>query len=268
MFRSARTLFALASLAALPYSAAAADFHCDLAHHEPFLDQANRFILAGLQYQPVEATQAGYHGDANVLDTQLDDSSPETIAAQRKLMLAGKTCFAAVKVASPEDVADLALLRDNINSSLFALDVLQPYHYRPQDYVEMIGSGLFFPLTSTEGTEQARLSAVLSRMEKIPGILDEARHNLKEADPVFIDTALDENTGNLGVLDQIGGMIPTGSPLRARYDAASKAARAALDSYAAWLKDDLAHRPHTVTWRTGPTRLRKDLRLRPWPGHS
>ena len=266
MFRSARTLFALASLAALPYSAAAADFHCDLAHHEPFLDQANRFILAGLQYQPVEATQAGYHGDANVLDTQLDDSSPETIAAQRKLMLAGKTCFAAVKVASPEDVADLALLRDNINSSLFALDVLQPYHYRPQDYVEMIGSGLFFPLTSTEGTEQARLSAVLSRMEKIPGILDEARHNLKEADPVFIDTALDENTGNLGVLDQIGGMIPTGSPLRARYDAASKAARAALDSYAAWLKDDLAHRPHTVTWRTGPTAYAKIFAFALGPG--
>ena len=98
MLRSSRTLFALACLALLHYSAAAADFHCDLAQHEPFLDQANRFILAGLQFQPVEATQAGYHGDANVLDNELDDSSPETIAAQRKLMLAGKICFAAVKV--------------------------------------------------------------------------------------------------------------------------------------------------------------------------
>ena len=266
MLRSPRILFALACLAVLHYSAEAADFHCDPAHREPFLDQANRFMLAGLQFQPVEATQAGYHGDGNVLDSQLDDSSPETIAAQRKLMLAGKTCFAAVKAASPEDGADLALLRDNINSTLFGLDVLQPYRYRPQDYVEMIGSGLFFPLTSTEGTEQARLTAVLSRMEKIPRILDEARHNLKEADPVFIDTALDENTGNLGVLDQIGGMIPAGSPLRPRYDAASKAARAALESYAAWLKDDLAHRPHTVTWRSGPTAYAKIFAFALGPG--
>src|ERR1700753_2403670 len=258
MLRSPRILFALACLAVLHSSAEAADFHCAPAHSEPFLDQANHFMLAGLQFQPVEATQAGYHGDANVLDSQFDDSSPETIAAQRKLMLAGKTCFAAVKAASPEDGADLALLRDNINSTLFGLDVLQPYRYRPQDYVEMIGSGLFFPLTSTEGTDQARLTAVLSRMEKIPRILDEARHNLKEADPVFIDTALDENTGNLGVLDQIGGMIPAGSPpRRPRYDPTSKAARAALESYAAWLKDDLAHRPHTVTWRTGPTAYAK-----------
>ena len=245
-----RTVLTLACLAAFHYTAVAADYRCDPG--QPFLDQANRFILAGLQFQPVEATQAGYHGDANILDTELDDSGPESIAAQRKLLLTGKVCFAAAKVTSPEDVADLALLRDNIDSGLFSLDVLETYRYHPQDYVEMIGSGLFFPLTSTEGTEQARLSAVLTRMEKIPRILEHARHNLKEADPVFIDTALEENTGNLGVLDQIGGMIPAGSPLRPRYDAASSTARASLESYAAWLKDDLARRPHTVTWRTGP----------------
>jgi uncharacterized protein (DUF885 family) len=266
MFSRSRIVFALACLAMLPYSAAAAEFRCTIAPHEPFLDQANRFVLAGLQYQPVEAAQAGYHGEANILDTELDDSSPEAIAAQRKLMLTGKLCFAGAKADSPEDVADLALLRDNIDSSLFALDVLESYRYRPQDYVEMIGSGLFFPLTSTEGTEQARLTAVLARMEKIPRILDQARHNLKEADPVFIDTALDENAGNSGVLDQIGGMIPSGSPLRPRYEGASKAARAALDNYAAWLKNDLAHRPHTRTWCTGPTAYAKIFAFALGPG--
>src|SRR5271163_4921231 len=252
-FFMCRFVFALLCVASFQYSAAAAvteTFHCNAAAHEPFLDQANRFILTALRYQPVEATQAGYHGEPGApLDNELDDLSPATIAAERALFIAGKLCFAAAKAGTPEEGADLALLRDNIESTLFQLDVLQSYRYRPQDYVEMIGSGLFFPLTSTEGTEQARLTAVLARMEKIPRILDQARHNLKEADPVFIDTALDENAGNLGVIDQIGGMIPAGSPLRPRYDVASKAARAALDSYAAWLKDDLAHRPHTVTWR-------------------
>jgi uncharacterized protein (DUF885 family) len=174
------------------------------------------------------------------------------MAAERALLLAGKQCFAAAKATTAEDVADLALLRDNIDSTLFQLDVLQGYRYRPQDYVEMIGSGLFFPLTSTDGTERARLTAVLTRMEKIPRVLEEARQNLKEADPVFVETAQDENAGNIAVIEQIGGMIAAGSPLRARYDAASKAARASLDNYAAWLKNDLARRPHTVTWRTGP----------------
>lgn len=242
----------LIGFVALHLVAAAGDFRCIAGAHEPLLDQANRFVLAGLRYQPVEATQAGYHGDGNILDTELDDSGPSTLAAEHALMLAGKQCFAAAKAATPEDVADLALLRDNIDSTLFELDVRQGYRYRPQDYVEMIGSGLFFPLTSTDGTEQGRLTAVLARMEKIPRVIEEARQNLKQADPVFVDTALDENAGNITVIEQIGSMIPAGSTLRARYNATSKAARASLDSYGAWLKSDLARRPHTVTWRSGP----------------
>ena len=240
----------------LQYSAAAAvheTFRCNVVGNEPFLDQANRFILTSLRYLPVEATQAGYHGDANdPLDNQLDDTSPATVASERALFLSGKLCFAAVKASDPEEQADLALLRDNIESTLFELDVRQGYHYRPQDYVEMIGSGLFFPLTSTEGTEPSRLSSVLARMEQIPATLQQARQNVKDADPVFIATALEENAGDSDVLDQIGGMIPAGSPLRGRYDTASKAARGALDGYAAWIREDLSKRQHTVTWRTGP----------------
>ena len=261
-----RTVLALICLGALPYSAAAETFRCTIAN-ESFLDQANRFILSGLRYQPVEATQAGYHGDAShPLDNQLDDSSPETIAAEHALWLSGKLCFAGAKANTPEDRADLALLRDNIDSALFDMDVRKSYRYRPQDSVEMIGSGLFFPLTSTEGTEQARLTSVVARMEQIPRILEEARNNIKEADPVFIDTALEENAGDTGVIEQIGSMIPAGSPLRGRYDAAAKAARASLDSYAAWLKDDLAHRPHTVTWRTGPAVYAKIFAFALGPG--
>jgi uncharacterized protein (DUF885 family) len=240
--------FSTCCAAATPLS-----FQCNGTAGESFLDKANRFLLASLRYSPVEATQAGYHGDTSApLDDELDDQSDATIAAERALLLSGKLCFAAAHAQSPEDAADLALLLDNIDSNLFQLDTLQSYRYRPQDYVEMIGSGLFFPLTSTKGNEEQRLTAVLARMEGIPKVIDEARENLKEADPVFIDTALDENSGDIGVIAQIGGMVPAGSPLRRRYDAASKAALAALDSYAAWMKNDLAKRPHSRTWRTGP----------------
>ena len=251
-----RVFVSLLCMAGFQYSALAAvpgSFRCTVAQQEPFLDQANRFILDALQFLPVEATQAGYHGDpAAPLDNELDDSSPSALAAERAVLIAGKLCFAGASAATAEDQADLALLRDNIESSLFALEVQQGFRFRPQDYVEMIGAGLFFPLTSTEGTEQSRLSSVLSRMEQVPRALDQARHNLKAADPVYINTALDENSGNTAVIEQIGNMITVGSPLRARYDAAAKAARASLDGYAAWLKDDLAHRPQSATWRTGP----------------
>jgi uncharacterized protein (DUF885 family) len=256
------SLFLLLSLAALsgasPAIAALADsgFACKASASETLLDQGDRFVLAELRFSPVEATQAGYHGDAShPLDSQLDDGGEETRAALHALFLAGKQCFEAAKANTPEDAADLALLKDHVDSALFQMDVLKSYRYRPQDYVEMIGSGLFFPLTDTRGMEHDQMAAIVARMEQIPKILDQAKANLKEADPVYIETALDENSGNAGVIAMVGerikAMKPADATLQSRFDAASKAAQRALDSYAAWLKDDLAKRPHTLTWRTG-----------------
>lgn len=249
---AALTLGSLAGVNASFASPAHVSFQCNAVAGEAFPDKANRFLLAGLIYQPVEATQAGYHFDATApLDAELDDSGPSTIAAQHELLVNGESCFAKTKTASAEDAADLALLLDNIQSSLFQLDTLQGYKYRPQDYVEMIGSGLFFPLTSTNGTQEQRLTFVLSRMDEIPKVLDEAKANLQEADPVFIDTALEENDGDIGVIAQISTMIPPNSKLRPHFESSSKAATTALQAYATWLKNDLAHRAHTRSWRTG-----------------
>jgi hypothetical protein len=247
-----------------------APFQCqpDNARIKPdLLAQANRFLLAEFLYQPVGATQTGYHGDAqHPLDSELDDFSEESIAGQRALLASGKACFDAAKAASPEEAADLALLRDSIESSIFSLDVLAGYRHHPQDYVETIGSGLFFPLTDTRGTELDRLTAVVARMEQIPRVIAQAEQNVKAADPIFIDTAIDENDGALGVVTSVGAMIPAGSPLRPRYDDAAKAAQAALTGYAAWLKNDLAKRPQTVTWRTGAENYAKIFAYALGPG--
>jgi hypothetical protein len=147
--------------------AQASVFPCTISPTESLIDQQMRFLLAGLVFQPVEAAQAGYHGDAShPIDSQLDHNDAASLAAQHALLLAGKACFAAAKAKTNEDAADLILTRDAIESSLYELDMLQSYRYRPQDYPEMIGSGLFFPLTESRGSEAARLAAVVA--ERMP----------------------------------------------------------------------------------------------------
>ena len=234
-------------LAALPLVAA------PLCGSGNFLDTAEHFALASLALNPVEAGQTGYHvHEGTSLDTQLDDLSPASIAAQEKLFRDAKQCFARFTSLSGEDAADLASLENTIDANLYDLDTVQSYHHRPQDVAEMIGSGLFFPLTETNGTEQERMAAVLARMQQVPKALDQARANLREADPVFIDAAVEETEGDEELLTQIGTMVPAGSPLRPRYDAAVKPAQKALAAYITFLKDDLSKRAHTLSWRAGP----------------
>lgn len=239
-------------LLAASLSAQTNSFQCG-AKNEPFLNKAYRLMLAQLALQPVEANQIGLHEyQGRSLDDQFDDYSPAAIAAERALLKSGRACFDGYKNLGPEDNADLIVLRDGLDGQLFQIDRLQAYKYQPQIYVEMIGSGLFFPLTETNGTEQQRLTSLVTRIEKIPTALDQAKKNLVEADPVFIETAAQENDGNKDVIQLIGSKIAKDSPLRPRFDAASAKANTAIDDFSKWLKDDLAKRPHTRTWRTGP----------------
>jgi uncharacterized protein (DUF885 family) len=271
---SALILLSLAALAGTAHAfAVPADsaFACKASAHASVLDLGERFLLAQLQFSPVEATQAGYHGDAaHPLDALLDDNSEATRTAGHALLLTAKQCLASTQAATPDDAADLALIKDQIESALFQMDVIKSYRYRPQDDVEMIGSGLFFPLTDTRGSELDRLTAVVARMEQIPKILTQTKANLIEADPAYIATALEENSGNTGVLTMVGERIAALSPanpaLKSRYDAASTKAQDALASYGAWLKDDLSKRPHTVTWRTGAANYAKIFAFALGPG--
>lgn len=69
-----------------------------------FLADAQRFELAELALSPVSATQAGYHEhNGKSLDTELDDSSADSRAANRALLMSAKKCFAFYKGLPAED---------------------------------------------------------------------------------------------------------------------------------------------------------------------
>ena len=230
-------------------------FVCKVTPQETLLHQANRLLLEELAMHPVSATEAGYHERNGVLlDAQLDDIGPEAQARERSLLAAAQRCFSNLDDSklSGEDKADLTLVRSSIAEQIFALDVRQPQHYRPERPVEEVGTALFFPLTQNYGTEQQRLTNVIARMEQVPRFLGQAKENLRESDPVFIDTAVNEAAGDKQVIEQIVQQVSAASPLHARCEAAAQAANQAIDAYVAWLKNDLAKRPHTRTWRSGP----------------
>ena len=182
---------------------------------------------------------------------------------ERTLLSDAQRCFAKVDESrlTGEDKADLTLVRSSINEDIFARDVRQPEHYRPERPVEHIGTALFFPLTQNYGTEQQRLTNVVARMEQVPRYLKQAQANLREADPVFINTAVSEAAGDKQVIAQIAQQIPASSPLHARYVAAAQGANQAIDAYVAWMKDDLAKRPQTRSWRSGPEVYAKIFRF-------
>jgi uncharacterized protein (DUF885 family) len=232
------------------------------AANAKFAEMADQFVKDSLALSPVSASQAGYHKHTDPktrkaidLDAQLDDVGPQGIAAQEKFYREWRARFqAGTPIASlnAQDAADFRLIDDQIALNLLEFDTIQSYKHNPTGYVELIGNGLFLPLTQNYDTQEVRVGDVISRIGQIPRFLDQAKSQLSDADPIFISTAVDENEGNLNLLDTVAAEIPAGSPLKAQFDKVAPAARKALNDFNAWMQNDLAKQPtHGRTWRLG-----------------
>jgi len=227
-----------------------------------FLALCDQFVKDSLALSPVSASQAGYHKHAREagkileLDAELDDVSAAAFEHQRKFYQEWRSRFekeTPLASLNAEDAGDYRLIDDQISLGLLELEKIQNYKHNPTVFVELLGNGLFLPLTQEYAPKQVRVGHVISRIAQVPRFLDQAKSQLADSDPVFISTAMDENEGNVGQVDSVALEIPPGSALKAKYDQVAPAAKKALVDFNDWMKNDLAKRPtNGRTWRLGP----------------
>lgn len=237
-----------------------------------FARLSEEFVHETLALSPSSASQAGYHqhldaktGKTIALDALLDDVSAAGIAQQRRVYVEWRERFRSqTPLASldVEDAADWRLIDDQIGANLLEIDRIQSYKHNPTVYVELLGSALFQPLTDDYAAKDVRLGHVLSRVEAIPRFLSQAREVLVDSDPIFTKVALEENDGNVDLIqDTIAAAIGTDGTLKARFDKSAPLAVAALKDFSKWLQDDLAKRKTDRTWRLGKELYAEKFRL-------
>lgn len=229
---------------------------------QKFAELSDQFMKDSLALSPTSASQAGYHkhtdprtGKTIELDALLDDMSLESMAEQRAFYDRWRERFRTetpVSALDAQDAADWQLIDDQIGLNLLEFDKVQNYRHNPTVPIELIGNGLFLPLTQDYAPHDVRVNHVLYRMKAIPRLLTQVKQYLSDADPIFISTAVQENDGNIDLIENtIAAEIPAGSPLRAEYDRVAPLAISALKDFSLWLQNDLAKRPSRFTWRLG-----------------
>ena len=232
------------------------------ADNPAFAKLSDQFVKESLALSPVNASYAGFHeykdpktGKVIELDAQLDDVSAAGVAAQQAFYQAWRARFqkeTPIASLDAQDAADYRLIDDNIGLTLLEYEHIQSYKHQPQIYVETVGNGLFLPMTQEYASKAVRLGHVISRIGQIPRFLDQAKSVLTDADPIFISTAVEENEGNVNLVDSVAADLPAGSPLKAQYDKVAPAAKQALADFTSWLQSDLAKRPtNGRDWRLG-----------------
>ena len=227
-----------------------------------FSQLCDQFVKESLVLSPITASYAGFHkytdpktGKVIELDAELDDVGPQGVAEQEKFYREWRRRFAKETPLSglgPQDAADYRLIDDQIALSLLEYEKIQSYKHNPTGYVEAIGNAMFLPLTQDYATKDVRVGHVISRIGLIPRFVDQAKSVLTDADPIFISTAVEENEGNIALLDSVAQDAAANPKLKAQYEKVAPAAKKALSDFNTWMTTDLAKRPtNNRTWRLG-----------------
>jgi len=252
-------LLAAATLPLLAQTSAPSRNKNDLSQR--FAKLSDQFMKESLVLSPVNASQAGYHLHRDprtektiALDAELDDLCPQAFVRQVAFNRAWRDRFhkeTPLTSLGAQDAADWQLMDDQIALVLLELQRIQSYRHNPTGYVELIGNALFVPLTESYAAKEVRLGHILSRIGAIPRALTQARQNLADSDPIFSKVAIEENAGNVDLIEStIAAEIPAGSPLRGQYDKVAPGAIAALKEFSGWLAQGLGKAP-AGSWRLG-----------------
>src|SRR5438876_2610142 len=236
-----------------------------------FAELSDQFVKESLALSPTNASAAGYHkhvdsktGKTVELDALLDDLSLDAINKQRAFYGNWRERFhkeTPVSALNIEDAADWQLIDDQIGLNLLEFDKIQNYRHNPTVVVELIGNAIFLPLTQGYASKEARIGHVLARMKTVPVLLDQVKTYLSDCDPVWAKTAVDENEGNIDLVENtVKDEIPPGA-LKTQYDQIAPSTIAALKDFSKWLQDDLGKRSSKLTWRLGKELYNQKFKL-------
>jgi len=222
---------------------------------------AEEFVYTSLSFSPSLATSVGLHEyNKQKLDEMLDDVSRAGLEKQRRFYAGIRDRLHKIKPESlnAEDRADLSILQDQAELALLDLNEINSNLYNPTGYVETLGNALFSPFVLEYAPKQDRLRHIMARLQKVPLFLDHASSNLAASPEIWTKVAIDENQGNIDLVDKtIRAAIPP--QMADDYARASRPALEAMTKFQNYLKTSLMAR-NKADWRLGQDRYSRKFR--------
>ncbi|HLI84597.1 MAG TPA: DUF885 domain-containing protein [Bryobacteraceae bacterium] len=226
-----------------------------------FSKLSNEFVYTTLAFSPSGSTAAGLHEyQGRKLDDLLDDFSPAALDSERKFYQDFRRRLAALKPESlsAEDRVDLGIIQDQISLALLELNEVHTPLHNPTLYVETLGNALFNPYVLEYAPKPARFESIIARLRKTPLYLDQAEANLLSSPDIWTKVAVEENDGNIELVDKtLRADVPAG--LRDAYNQAAGPALDAMRRFQNYLKTSLTAR-NNWDWRLGRDRYVRKFR--------
>jgi len=237
--KSIRALaFCSTALLAVPAAAAAAPSSATATYNAIVQGAYN----AQWKANPTFATATGVH----TYDAELDDVSAAAVArdiARLKDTAAKLRAVDGSKLPAM-DRDDRDVLLGQIDGQLLREETLQTWRHDPGNYVNLLTYAVFELIERDFSPLETRMKDAIARENKMPAMLAEAKKNLVNMPPVFIDMALQNLDGGISFLSNDAPAAfkdVKDAALQKQLADSTKAVVAAAKDFKAWL---IAQKPN------------------------
>ncbi|MBT8079447.1 MAG: DUF885 domain-containing protein [Gammaproteobacteria bacterium] len=205
---------------------------------------ADDFISDLPTFSPVNATLLGEHSGDALLD-QVDGN------ARRDRQALYKRYLERLGDVDPDDLSranliDAELLRNELESNLWATDVLQEWAWNPIVYARLSGGAIYGLLARDFAPVSQRLDSAASRLQQFPRFFAQARGELQTSrvPKIHAETAIRQTQGLHAIIDN--RLLPELEALdpasRERMNSAIEIARNAIAEHQTWLEQEMLPR--------------------------
>jgi uncharacterized protein (DUF885 family) len=185
------------------------------------------------RFYPTQGTAAGFHQ----YDTKLEDYSRNGVQQRIEVLHRFERQFAA----APEtDDRDLVLGR--IRADLLELEEIRQWEKNPDVYSSGPTSSIFGLMSRNFAPQPERLKSVIARERQIPGVLRDARANLRNPPRIYTEIAIEQLPGLVSFFEKdvpLAFNKVQDPKLLAEFQATNQTVMAELRSYETFLKNDL-----------------------------
>lgn len=216
--------------------------------HAPSFDKVAAEHLDHLyEARPVRATGLGVH----TFDDRLPDLTKKGIEKRTARLRVELELVRQIDPASLDDRRrfDFAILENAIRAELLELTEVRSWARNPMLYNRVAASGVQTLVDREFATLDARVDALVSRLEGIESVLAAARTNLEDVPKLWVELAAKSTKGTVAFFEEDvpGALAAQGfekldEARRRRFDTALAKAVTDVRAYTAWLESDLLPR--------------------------
>lgn len=206
----------------------------------PLAQLADQYIAATNAWQPVGATTRGFHDH----DAELGDRSAASIERRAQALRGFGDRLRALPAPALEgdEAYDADLLGRRIAWELTDIEQVRSWQRAPSGVLGTVGGGCNSLVIRDFAPLDERVRALVGRLRAVPGLLDQAKANLRAPSRYHIETAIEAGGGMRPLFERdlaAAAALSTDAALRHEFASANASALAAVDAYVAWMKSDL-----------------------------